>query len=117
MKYNLILTGLIIYFFLLFIIIGLSLELFFISWIFYSLFLLVRLYSHLRFILLILELLTLTSLILIIFLTLKSGLELRFLFLFLCFAVGEAALGLRLLVITSRFQSTELISLNIYYSK
>ena len=64
--------------------------------------------------LLILELITLIILGLIIFLITKIGLEFRFLFLFLCLVVGEARLGLSLIVISSRFQKKELLSLNLF---
>lgn len=95
-------------------VLGGSLDSIYLMWFSLTIILLIRLYSHLRFILLILELITVIFLILLLFLGVVSGFELRFLFLFLCLAVGEACLGLGLLVITSRFQTAEIIRLNLF---
>ena len=43
----------------------------------------------------------------------KNIFELRFFFLILCLIVGEACLGLSLIVIGSRFQKKELLSLSL----
>ena len=94
-------------------ILGASLDIIYWVWFFSSFIIIFRVYSHVRFILLILELVTIISLALVLYFLLKSGLEIRFLFLFLCLVVGEASLGLSLIVIRSRVQSYELISLNL----
>ena len=94
-------------------ILGASLDIIYWVWFFSSFLIIFRVYSHVRFILLILELLTIISLALVLYFLLKSGLEIRFIFLFLCLVVGEASLGLSLIVISSRIQSYELISLNL----
>ena len=101
---------------ILLIIFGASLEIIYWLWYILSFFLIFRVYSHVRFILLILELITIISLALILYFLLKTGLEFRFLFLFLCIVVGEARLGLSLIVIRSRIQAYELISLNLLSS-
>lgn len=113
MKFNYFYIIIINLFFIFILILGRSLEIVFLVWYIVSFILLTKLYSHIRYILLILELITLITLSLIILLILKTGLEFRFLFLFLCLVVGEASLGLSLIVISSRFQNTELLSLNL----
>ena len=92
-----------------------SKEIIFFFWYGILLTIFIRVYSHLRFILIILELITLITLRFILFIIRTSLLELRFLFLFLCLAVGEAALGLRLLILSSRFQSREFLSFNLNF--
>ena len=103
-------------FLILLLIFGTSLEIIYWLWYILSFFLIFRIYSHVRFILLILELITIISLALVFYFLLKTGLEIRFLFLFLCLVVGEASLGLSLIVIRSRIQAYELISLNLLSS-
>ena len=98
---------------ILFFIIGRSFETIFVLWYFFRFLLLLKIYSHIRFILLTLELITLIRLILLLVTIIKSGIEIRFFFFFLCLIVGEARLGLRLIVMRSRFQRTELTSLNL----
>ena len=95
---------------------GSSLEIIYWLWYILSFFLIFRVYSHVRFILLILELITIISLALMLYFILKTGFEFRFLFLFLCIVVGEARLGLSLIVFSSRIQVYELISLNLISS-
>ena len=111
-KFNLFLK-LIFIVFIFFIILGGPCEIIFIFWYSLGFSLLLKIYSHISYILLILELLTLVMLRLLIFSILKLGIELRFLFLCLCLVVGEASLGLRLMIIRSRFQRKELLSLNL----
>ena len=94
-------------------ILGGSLEIIFFVWYFLRFIIVVKLYSHIRYILLVLEVLTLITIALIIYFILKMGLEFRFIYLFLCLVVGEARLGLSLLIISSRFQRIELLSLNL----
>lgn len=94
-------------------ILGGSLEIIFFIWYLLGFIIIIKLYSHVRYILLVLEVLTLITLTLIIYFILKTGLEFRFLYLFLCLIVGEARLGLSLLIISSRFQRIELLSLNL----
>jgi len=96
-----------------FIILGRPCEVIFIFWYGLGFILLLKIYSHISYILLVLELLTLVMLRLLIFSILKFGLELRFLFLCLCLVVGEASLGLSLIIMRSRFQRKELLSLNL----
>ena len=103
-------------FVILLLIFGTSLEIIYWLWYILSFFLIFRVYSHVRFILLILELITIISLALILYFLLKTGFEFRFLFLFLCIVVGEARLGLSLIIISSRIQVHEIISLNLVSS-
>ena len=74
---------------------------------------LAKLYSHVRFMLLALEVTSLISIALILFIIMKNGLPYRIFFLFLCLAVGEAIIGLRLLVFSSRIEAKELTSITI----
>jgi hypothetical protein len=60
-----------------------------------------------------LEILSLLSLSLLLLIILKVNFEISLLFLFLCLIVGEARIGLRLIIFSSRNQSIELLSLNI----
>ena len=92
---------------------GVSLEIVYCLWYRIRIYILIRIYNHLTYILLILEVITIISLILLLLIFLKIGINNRFLFLFLCLVVGEAVLGLSLLIINTRFQSIELISLNL----
>ena len=82
-------------------------------WYFFRFILLSKLYSHIGIILILLEIISLISLALLLIIITNLKIRLRFFFLFLCLIVGEASLGLRLLVISSRFQSKELLSNNI----
>ena len=72
-----------------------------------------KLYSHVSFIILSLEILSLVSMVVIIFLITKLCISYRFFFFFLCFLVGEAVMGLRLLVARSRISSNELSSIRV----
>ena len=96
-----------------FILNGASLEIIFLLWFIRGILILIKLYSHISYILLTLELLSIISICLIIILLIKSSMELRFFFLLLCLIVGEACLGIRLIVIRSRFQKKELLSLSL----
>ena len=71
------------------------------------------LHSHIRFMLLTLELLTMITIALALISILKNSIELSFFFLILCLIVGEACLGLSLLVIGARFQKKEILSLSL----
>ena len=97
-------------------ILGASLEIIYLIWYTLSFIIIFRIYSHIRFILLVLELVSIITLALVLYFLFKSGVEIRFLFLFLCIIVGEARLGLRLIILSSRNQSNELISVNLVSS-
>jgi len=66
-------------------------------------------YNHITILLLYLEILTIILLVILLYVIFLSGLNMRVLFIFLCIIVGEAILGLRLLVLNSRHQSKELV--------
>jgi len=85
----------------------------YIIWYIIRFLLLAKLYSHVRFMLLALEVTSLISIALILFIIMKNGLPYRIFFLFLCLAVGEAIIGLRLLVFSSRIEAKELTSITI----
>ena len=70
-------------------------------------------YNHITILLLYLEILTIIFLVILLYVIFLSGLNMRVLFIFLCIIVGEAILGLRLLVLNSRHQSKELQCLNL----
>merc|ERR1711934_455285 len=74
------------------------------SWFTFLIVLVSKIYSHIGFILLILEV---RSCILIV-LIFKSLIDFRFFFFFLCLIVGEARLGLSLIVFRSRIYRKEL---------
>lgn len=97
-------------------ILGASLEIIYLVWYTLSFIIIFRVYSHIRFILLILELVGIITLALVLYFLFKTGVEIRFLFLFLCIIVGEARLGLSLIILRSRNQSNELVSLNLISS-
>merc|ERR1712018_637985 len=88
-------------------------EIILLIWYFRRILFFIKINSHISFMLLSLELISVISLTLISLLLLKKLIEVRFFFLFICLLVGEACLGLRLIVISSRFQKKELISLSI----
>merc|ERR1712226_1417142 len=67
-----------------------------------------KIYSHIGFILLILEVRSCILIVLILFLIFKSLIDFRFFFFFLCLIVGEARLGLSLIVFRSRIYRKEL---------
>ena len=98
---------------LFFVLNGSSAEIVFILWYSLGLFSLSTLHSHIRFILLTLELLTIITIALRLLFILKNVIELSFFFLILCLIVGEACLGLSLLVIGSRLQKKEILSLSL----
>ena len=98
---------------LFFVLNGCSVEMVFILWYSLGLFSLRTLHSHIGFILLTLELLTIITIALSLLFILKNRIELSFFFLILCLIVGEAYLGLSLLVISSRFQKKEILSLSL----
>ena len=72
-----------------------------------------KLYSHVRFMLLALEVVSLISMRLVLFIVIKNFVSYRIFFLFLCLVVGEAMIGLRLLVMRSRVEAKELRSIVI----
>ena len=90
-----------------------SIEIIFFTWYSIRVVILAKLYSHIRFILLILEIISLITIGLTLVFMLKSLTEPTFFFLLLCLIVGEACLGLSLIIISSRFQKKELISLSL----
>jgi len=92
---------------------GSRIDIIFLTWYAVRVLLLSKLYSHIRFILLVLEIFSIISISLVLILILKNSLELTFFFLLLCLLVGEACLGLSLIVINSRFQKKELISFRL----
>lgn len=96
-----------------FILNGSTIEIIFLLWYIRRMCILRKLHSHVRFILLTLELISVISIGLILIFLLKNTIELRFFFLILCLIVGEACLGLRLIVIGARFQKKELLSLSL----
>jgi len=61
--------------------------------------------------LLAIELMSLITIIVVAVLLRKSSVSIAFFFFYICFVVGEAILGLRLLVMRSRLSSKELSSL------
>jgi len=83
------------------------------SWLIIRFFIVVKLYRHISFILLAMELMSLITIIVVAVLLRKSSLSVAFFFFYICFVVGEAILGLRLLVIRSRLRSKELSSLTL----
>jgi len=61
--------------------------------------------------LLAIELMSLITIIVVAVLLRKSSVSIAFFFFYICFVVGEAIIGLRLLVMRSRLSSKELSSL------
>merc|ERR1712061_818989 len=78
------------------------------SWFAFLIVLVSKIYSHIGFILLILEVRSCIFIVLILFLIFKSLMDFRFFFFFLCLIVGEARLGLSLIVYRSRIYRKEL---------
>merc|ERR1739849_25329 len=72
------------------------------SWFAFLIVLVSKIYSHIGFILLILEVRSCILIVLILFLIFKSLIDFRFFFFSLCLIVGESRLGLSLIVFRSR---------------
>merc|ERR1712048_503079 len=76
------------------------------SWFAFLIVLVSKIYSHIGFILLILE--VRSCILIVLIFIFKSLIDFRFFFFFLCLIVGEARLGLSLIVFRSRIYRKEL---------